>query len=683
MAPLRSDFAARHKFRNCDRVQPNVNAQARFAVMCYKLAMAKRDRGANRTSQKMRPVPLKKGRFQDHSWMLALILLAVTCIAYIPAIRGGFVWDDAELITHNPLIKDGNGLQKFWFTTESLDYYPLTSTLFWLEWRLWRGNPMGFHVVNIILHAANAILVWLILRRLGIPGAWLAALVFAIHPVNAATVAWISEHKNTLSMLFFATAILLYLKFDAERRWGWYVLALGAFLLALLAKTAVVMLPVVLLGCVWWLHKRVQWKDFLRVLPFFGMSFVMGLVTVWFQFHHAMGGYTHRGEGLLSRLAAAGWVPWFYLSKTLWPFHLSVIYPRWNIDPTTWLSYVPGLILAGCLALFWWKRESWGRPLLFAAGYFVVMLFPVAGFLDQAFFDVSLVADHFQYFAIVGVIAVLTATGTVICLRMNQWRRGVGLSLTLALLMTLGIVTWSRSAIYAENRTLWEDTLIKNPDAWLAHHNLGAELAKAGELHQAIEQYEETLRINPDYPQAHSNLGIVLTQLGRAEDALAHYRQALRLRPDYVDAHVNMGTALAGTGKVEEAMGEFAEALRINPGSFQAHNDLGLALLSLGRMPEAIRHFEQASRINPDYVDAHLNWGAALGREGKLQEAMEQFAEALEIKPDSVEAHNNLGLALLQLGRSGEAIDQFQQALRIKPDYPEAQRNLQRAQAAR
>jgi tetratricopeptide (TPR) repeat protein len=475
----------------------------------------------------------------------------------------------------------------------------------------------------------------------------------------------------------------LYLKFDAERRWGWYILALGAFLLALLAKTAVVMLPVVLLGCIWWLHRRVQWKDFLRILPFFGMSFVLGLVTVWFQFHHAMGGYTHRTDGFLSRLAAAGWVPWFYLYKALWPFHLSVIYPRWDVDATLWFSYVPGLIVAACLALFWWKRETWGRPLLFGAGFFVVMLFPVAGFLDQAFFDVSLVADHFQYFAIVGVIALMTATGTVIVLRMNQRSRRAGLLITLALLMALGVGTWARSAIFAQNRTLWEDTLTKNPNAWLAHHNLGTELSKAGELHQAIEQYEETLRINPDYPQAHLNLGIVLSQLGRAEDAIAHYRQALRIKPDYADAHVNLGTALGGLGKVNEAMGEFAEALRINPDSIEAHNNLGLALLSLGRMPEAISHFEQASRINPDDVDAHLNWGAALGREGKLQEAAEQFAQALQINPDCVEAHNNLGLALLQSGRSGEAIGHFQAALRIKPDYTEAQRNLKRAQVAR
>lgn len=644
--------------------------------------MAKRHRVARPSPQKVRAaLPLKRS-FENHLWQLALLLVAVTFIAYIPVIRGGFVWDDAELITQNPMVREGNGLQRIWFTKEAFDYYPLTWSLFWLEWRLWGANAMGFHLVNILLHAANAVLVWLLLRRLRVPASWLAGLVFAIHPVNVATVAWISEHKNTLSMLFFTTATLLYLKFDAERRWGCYVLALAAFLLALLAKTAVVMLPVVLLGCVWWLHRRVRWKDFLFTVPFFGMSLVFGLVTIWFQFHRAMGGVTNRAEDLLSRLVAAGWGPWFYLSKIVWPFHLSAIYPKWKVDPTVWISYLPGLTLAGCLALFWWKRETWGRSLLFGVGYFLVMLFPVLGFFNQAFFSISLVADHFQYFAMAGVIALITAAGTVIFPRLNQRSRSVGLSLAVAVVMTLGAVTWARAAIYVQNRTLWEDTLKKNPDAWLAHNNLGNELFHAGELPKAIEQYEEALRIEPDYPQAHKNLGIVLSEVGRGEEAIAHFQQALRIQPDYAEAHVELGIALGGMGKVQEAMAEFAEALRINPDSVEAHNNLGLALLQSSKVPEAIDHFAQALRIKPDYVDAHLNWGMALGRMGKLQEAMDQFVEALRMKPDYVEAHNNLGVALLQLGRGNEAIGHFEEALRIKPDYIEAQRNLKRAQSA-
>ena len=220
--------------------------------------------------------PATKSWFADRSWLLALTLVLVTFAAYTPVWHAGFIWDDAHHITDNQIVKASDGLYRTWFTTEPADYYPLTESLWWLEWRLWGDSATGYHMVNVLLHAANAALVWMILQRLKIPGAWLAALVFAIHPVNVATVAWISEQKNTLSMLFYAVAILFYLRFDEENRWRWYGLSLAAFLLALLSKTAVVMLPVVLLGCVWWRRGRVQWKDLLCSIPFFALSLALG-----------------------------------------------------------------------------------------------------------------------------------------------------------------------------------------------------------------------------------------------------------------------------------------------------------------------------------------------------------------------------------------------------------------------
>ena len=260
-----------------------------------------------------------KARFARRPWLLALALVVVTFGAYFPALRGGFVFDDDILIVNNPLIHAGDGLYRLWFKAEAADYYPLTESLWWLEWRAWGNNATGYHVVNVLLHAANVVLVWMILQRLKIPGAWLAALVFAIHPVNVATVAWISEQKNTLSMLFYAVAILLYLRFDEENRWRWYGLSLAAFLLALFSKSAVVMLPVVLLGCVWWRRGRVRWNDLLRSMPFFALSLALGLVTIWFQHNRALAGGTVRTVGFPFRLAAAGWAPWFYLYKALLP----------------------------------------------------------------------------------------------------------------------------------------------------------------------------------------------------------------------------------------------------------------------------------------------------------------------------------------------------------------------------
>ncbi len=244
---------------------------------------------------------------------LAIALGIFTVIVYLPIFQGKFVIDDYRLITGNPMVKASDGLYRFWFTTDALDYYPLTSSLWWLEWRAWGNHATGYHVLNVLLHAANAILVWMVLRRLKIPGAWLAALVFAVHPVNVATAAWISEQKNTLSMLLAVVAALLWLRFYDEGRWRWYGFSLAAFLLALLSKTAVVMLPVVLLGCVWWTRGRVRWRDVWCGVPFFVVSLVLGLITIWFQYHRAMGEAVVGTDGFAFRLAAAGWDPWFYL----------------------------------------------------------------------------------------------------------------------------------------------------------------------------------------------------------------------------------------------------------------------------------------------------------------------------------------------------------------------------------
>ena len=412
--------------------------------------------------------------------------MVFTFIIYTPVLRGGFLWDDDTLITENRIIKADDGLHRLWFTKEQPDYYPLTGSLWWLEWRIFGDNAPGYHVVNVLLHAANAVLVWLVLRRLKIPGAWLAGLVFAVHPVNVATVGWISEQKNTLSMFFFAVSILLYLKFDKESSWRWYVLSLIAFLPALLSKSAVVMLPFALLGCVWWLHGRLRWKDWVRSMPFFVLSLVLGLVTIWFQYHQVLQGVPVRNDGIPARLAAAGWIPWFYLYKACLPLNLTVIYRKWPIDAARWISYGPGALLVVCFLIFWRKRRTWGRPLLFGLGYYVVMLFPVLGFFDQALYRYTLVADHWQYYSIVGAIALAVAAGDQVCRRMTKQHRQGGTVAAVVILSMLGAASWRRAGIYAADEKLWQDNVAKNPTAWMAYSNLGLNMEWAGNLDAAV-----------------------------------------------------------------------------------------------------------------------------------------------------------------------------------------------------
>lgn len=527
----------------------------------------------------------------------AVFIVLVTLAVYLPAIRGGFVWDDYTLITENRLVKANDGLYRFWCTTEAAEYYPLTYSLWWLEWRLWGATPMGYHVVNVLLHAVNAILVWIILRRLKIPGAWFAAVVFAIHPVNAATVAWICEQKSTLSMLFYTVAILLYLRFDEEHCWRWYGLSLAAFLLALLAKTAVVMLPIVLLGCVWWTRGQARWKDVLYSSPFFILSAGLGLLTIRVHHSQLVMESAARAAGFASRLATAGWVPWFYLSKALLPFNLTAVYPQWQVDASRWVSYVPGLILAGSLTLFWWNRNTWGRPFFFGFGYFVAMLFPVLGFFDQSFYRFSLVADHWQYYSLAGVVGLVGAMG---CRISGQTRAVAGV----AVLTVLGLMTSERAGVYASEETLWRDTVEKNPAGWMPHYNLGTILLQAGKLEEAIVQFEQAARLRPDLVKVHSNLGIALAQAGRVQEAVAQFERALQIDPHLFEVHGNLGHALMIQGKMPEAITHWKQALQIKPESADVHYDLGLALEQIGQIAEAIKHYELALKFKPDYTEA-------------------------------------------------------------------------------
>jgi len=493
----------------------------------------------------------------NYFWIGALIIFAVTLAVYLPAIQhAGFIWDDDGMLTQNEFIHAPDGLHSFWFTTKPVDYFPLTESSLWVEFRLWGMNPLGYHVVNLLLHVLSAIVFWRALKFLKIPGAFWAALIFAVHPINVESVMWIAERKNTLAMLFFALAFYFYLRFDhwkstpnlsavensrvwpRDARMKWYCFSLLAFALALLSKTAVVMLPFALLICAWWQRNRITRTDFFRAVPFFILSLAMGLVTIWFQYNRAIGEISLHESDFWTRLAGAGWNVWFYLEKALLPIKLIFVYPHWEINSHALLSYLPGVGYLALLGVFWFFRESWGRPFLFALGFFVVMLFPVLGFFKIFFFRYSLVADHYQYFSIIAVIALVV--GLVTHFFKNQ-----AAYIFAALALVLGSATAQQCRIYKNQETLWTDTLQKNPGCWMAEGNWGYWFYSQEHYEEAISHYRAALKIKPDDVGSIHNLGVSLLYFGKKEEAIEKFRETVQHDPNHIDGLANLAWLLA------------------------------------------------------------------------------------------------------------------------------------------
>jgi len=584
----------------------------------------------------------------DKTLLVSLLIVCATFLAYGPALDGGLLWDDAAHITR-PDLRSLHGLWRIWSDLGATQqYYPLLHSAFWMEYKLWGDATLGYHLANLLLHAAAAILVMLIMRRLGLPGAWLAALIFTLHPVCVESVAWIAEQKNTLSIVFYLSAALLYLNFDRTRRGSHYFLALALFVMALLTKTVTDTLPAALLVVFWWQRGRLGWKrDVLPLLPWFALGAAAGLFTAWVERRFVLAEGPDFALTLVERCLVAGRALWFYLGKLVWPADLMFFYPRWKVDSAQWWQYLfPLAALAALIGLCLLAPKRRGP--LAGALIFAGTLFPALGFFNVYPFIYSFVADHFQYAASLGIIVPVAAgLASAVTARTRRW----AVAAACLALAGLGVLTWQQCGMYHDMETLFQETIDRNPTCWIAHYNLGVLIAgTTGRMEEAIQHYREAARLKPDYAMAHYNLARALAETPeRVPEAIEEYRTVLRIDPASVDAHNNLGLALAGIpGRLPEAIEEYRAALGIDPASAEVHNNLGIALLHTpGRVSEAIPHFQAALRSKPDAAGIHNNLGGALSLEpGRLQEAIQEYETALRIQPDYPDARYNLEVAL-------------------------------------
>ena len=650
------------------------------------------------------------------SWMFvgAALIIIIASNAYFPTLKNGFVCDDDICLIYNKNVKSPDGLRIFWCGAKAMDYWPLFYSSFWIEWRLWEMKAIGYHATNLILHIAESLLIWIILRKLAVPGAFLAALIFAVHPVNVESVAWISQRKNLMAMLFFLLSILCYVRHIELARLrlaakqiphpssliphrsflsAWYWLSLAGFVCAMLGKVSAVVLPVVLLGVLW--SKRsdkaaavsdtgktasrpFMREELINTGPFFLVAVVFAALNVWFQSHNTIA--VIRNAGFLERLLGAGYVIWFYLYKAVLPVNLAMIYPQLRIEaasPLCWLPLGAALAVTFVLCVY---RKTWARPFLPAWAFFCLALTPVMGFWDTLFMQISLVADHYQHIALIAVAALASAGFSVWIVRMRAAPRSAAIGAAALAVVLLALATWRQSALYRDNFTIARDTLDKNPECWMAQYNLGVATARAGSPAEAIEYFRKALEGYPEFADANYNMADALLELGLLREAAEQYLRVLQVRPDHAAAHYNLANVLLQMGRNRDAIEHFRRAIACEPDFAEAYYNLANVFSETGQHQEAIEYYKDALRLKPDDFDIHNNLGIVLAQAGAAEEAVEHLQKAVQLKPD-FETHYNLGLALARAGRWPEAIEHYQMAVRLAPDSCAAYVSLMSAYA--
>jgi tetratricopeptide (TPR) repeat protein len=540
-------------------------------------------------------------------WVLGLLIVIVTLIAYGPAKSAGFIWDDDQYLTKNPLLTSPDGLRRIWFSLDSpSQYFPLTYTTFYLERAFWGLNPAGYHLINLLLHAANAVLVWRILARLRVPGAWLAAAIFALHPVQVESAAWIAERKNVLMGFFFLLSLWGWIRFVDEqtrRPWRFYILALALYALALLAKTTACTLPAALLLVLWLKKMPIGWRRLAQVAPFVAMGIGMGLVTVWWERYHQGTQGKSFDMGLMERLLIASRALWFYLGELLWPANLAFSYPRWHISVSDPGAYGWVAATAGLGAVIWRLRRWTGRGVEVAAVFFAATLGPMLGFVMLYTFRYSFVADHYQYLACIGPIA-LAAAGIKIGLdRIAPGRNFLRVLLCAALLTALGGLTWKQCGMYADLGTLWQTTLSRYPDCWLARGHLGELFLEKKQVDVAIVYFKTALELHPDDAGLREYLGICYFKSGRNGEAIDQFEQSLRIGPADGGLLNNLAWILATCPEASLRDGKRALDLARQANDLAGGKSplilgtLAAALAETGQFPQAVETARRAVRL--------------------------------------------------------------------------------------
>jgi hypothetical protein len=540
------------------------------------------------------------------AWLRALLIIAAGAFALWPVLDSPWYGDDDLYILNNPLMSDPFRLREAWFGPGTfIEYYPLSETVQWLQWQAWGDQPIKYHATNLALHLASALLVWWLLAKFRLRFAWVGGLIFAVHPLFVDTIAAANELKNTLSLPPFLLAMGFYLDFEKSGKPIYYRFAVALFLVAMLCKITMAFFPGVILLYAWWKRGRITMDDMGRAVPFLGISLVLMGLTLHAgdiyaaTIHYESPAPIHLG-GLFNRLALAGLSLAFYIGRAFFPLDPLPLYPLWKIDPLTPWLFLPLLLVAAIVALCWSRRSSWGRPILFALGFFVLGLAPFLGLNQTSYMAMTWTSDHFLYIPILAPIALAMAG-------LDLWAQRVSARVQPLIMAGVGVMagllvfqTWSYSRLFPEPEKLWAYDEQFNPDSWFPPFRIGALAYGRNQMPEAAAYLHRSTQLNPDFWSAQFYAGLSLCNTGHFDEGIEALRQSIRLRPYDFSAHFYLGMAMLHVNNLDEAITEFKAALRARSDSVEVEGALSSTLLKAGRYDEALGHVEHALLVAPN-----------------------------------------------------------------------------------
>ena len=587
-------------------------------------------------------------------------------IVYLPSLSCGFIWDDDLLLTNNPIIISNHTPFVFWFTTKARDFFPTTYTYLWILWKLFPHIPFVYHLSNVILFIISAVILWMLLETLKISGAKWCALIYLVHPVNVETVSWITQHKNTLSLLFYLISLNSFFSSRDNRKLYW--LSILFYFLSITSKTSVAGFPFVLALLIYWQKRLFTFKDFKTVLPFFFISVIVGTLELWFHNIHKDQYLAIFPYGIGERIAVGGRVFFFYLYKAVMPLNLSFVYPRWDINLMNPGVYLPALaVMLMTVSIFCLKHRF---PSLFALFFFYLLnIFPVMGFIDIYYMRYSRVADHWQYLSLIAVVTGLVSTINNFISKSTQGIKRVCFLVFLIISCLLSFITLNQQQIYKDQKILWKETIKKTPTAWIAYNNLAIIYLKEGELEASQKYTKKSLELEPMNEMAVNNMGSILSRQNKPKLALDYFKEAIRIQPDFSLAHFNLGLGLMDLGEYRESYSEISESLRIYPLSHLTRNARGNVLQRMNFIKESIPEYKEAIKLNPDFHLAYYNLANGLVSLKNYNEAIKNYEMALSISPDFYNAHFNLGMLFSVTGDKKKSIGHFLEVIRLNPGF--------------